>query len=97
MNNSQDALAYFEQHHNDIDLVLTDQTMPNITGVDMAARMLAISKDIPIILCTGFSEHVDENKALAMNIRGYMKKPFQANELINTISSLISIPLAGKD
>ena len=89
-NNSQDALAYFEANYDEIDLVLTDQTMPNITGAEMAEKMLEVRNDIPIILCTGFSESVNENTALAMNISSYMEKPIRADELLNTISSLVS-------
>ena len=90
-NNSQDALSYFEKLHDEIDLVLTDQTMPNITGKDMAVKMLAISKGMPIILCTGFSEHVDDKTALDLNIRAYIEKPIQSDELINTINSLVGL------
>ena len=89
LNNSQEAMAYFEAHHDEIDLVLTDQTMPKITGIDMATKMLAISKDMPIILCTGYSEQTDEIHALKLNVRAYMKKPIQSDKLINTINSLI--------
>lgn len=91
-NDSPHALAYFEKHHNDIDLVLTDQTMPDITGIDMAAMMLTLSKDMPIILCTGYSEQTDEKTAMNLNIRAFMKKPIHSDELIKQINSLIKKP-----
>lgn len=89
LNNSQDALNFFEENSNNIDLVITDQTMPNLTGLDIATQMLSISKKMPIILCTGYSENVEEQKAENKNIRAYMNKPIHSDELINTISSLL--------
>ena len=89
-NNSQEALAFFKTHHHDISLVLSDQTMPIITGTEVAKQVLEISSDMPIILCTGFSEHVDKESALKMNISAYMEKPIQSEELLNTIDSLVN-------
>lgn len=89
LNDSELALTYFEKHHENIDLVVTDQTMPNITGIDVAVKMLSLSKDMPIILNTGHSEQTDEQKALNLNIRAYMKKPVRADELLHTISALV--------
>lgn len=89
LNNSQDALNYFEKNSNNIDLVITDQTMPNLTGLDIANQMLSISKKMPIILCTGYSENVEDQKAENTNIRAFLNKPIHSDELINTISSLL--------
>lgn len=62
-NNSIEALATFQIQPDHFDLVITDQTMPGMTGVDLARRMLQIRPDIPIILCTGFSSLIDEETA----------------------------------
>ena len=89
-NNSQKAIDFFAEHHDDINLVITDQTMPDLTGIEMSARMLNISKNIPIIICTGFSEHIDEATTLNLNIGAYLEKPIHSDKLLNTISSLIA-------
>ncbi len=60
---SLDALEAFRANSDKFDLVITDMTMPNMTGVELAPRLLEIRPDIPIILCTGFSEITDANKA----------------------------------
>jgi len=52
------------------DLVITDQTMPILTGVELATEVLRIRPGIPVILCTGFSELVDEDKAWAWAFEG---------------------------
>ena len=88
-NNSEDALSYFEEHHEEFDLILTDQTMPGISGLDMATKMISIANGIPVILCTGYSDQVDEKKALENSISVYMDKPIQSDELIYAIRSLL--------
>lgn len=87
-NDSKSALSYFKKHHDEIDAVLTDQTMPKLSGIDMAVKMLEISKDLPIVLCTGFSESVDEEMALSKNIRAFLAKPVKLNELLKIVNSL---------
>ena len=60
---STDALELFRQNPSGFDLVITDQTMPKITGSELATNFLEIRPDIPIILCTGYSSIIDEEKA----------------------------------
>jgi PAS domain S-box-containing protein len=72
---SLEALATFQRSPGDFDLVITDQTMPDMTGLDLARRMLQIRPDIPIILCTGYSNLVDEKKAKSVGIREFVLKP----------------------
>lgn len=85
-NNSPDALSYFAEHHDEIDLVLTDQTMPDLTGIEMAGKMLEISSDTNIILCTGYSEDVSKKSALDLKISAFLEKPVRSNELLKTIN-----------
>ena len=74
--NSIDALETFMNDDPDqFDLVITDQTMPGMTGFDLARRMLQIRPDLPIILCTGFSYLVNEESAKAAGIREFALKP----------------------
>ena len=89
MNDSVMALSYFEAHEESIDLVITDQTMPNMTGMQIVSAMLAIAPHMPIILCTGFSEHVSKEKVLAMNVRAYMTKPLRSTELLMNIENIL--------
>jgi CheY-like chemotaxis protein len=78
---SIEALELFRARNADFDLVLTDMTMPNMTGAELAREMLAIRPDIPIILCTGYSEFMTEEKARDLGIRGYIMKPLTRKDI----------------
>ena len=80
-----EALAVFQNGPEAFDLVITDQTMPLMTGSDLARRMLQIRPDIPIILCTGYSNLIDEVSAKAIGIREFTLKPLT----METIATLI--------
>jgi PAS domain S-box-containing protein len=81
MTSSVAALQYFQAQPEAVDLVITDMTMPHITGAQLAQKLLTIKPDIPIILCTGFSELINEEKAKAIGIREYIMKPIVIQEL----------------
>jgi PAS domain S-box-containing protein len=80
-----EALEAFKEQPDAFDLVITDQTMPHLTGRDLAEELLRIRPDIPIILCTGFSEVIHEEEAKAMGIREFIMKPFSLNEMAGII------------
>jgi PAS domain S-box-containing protein len=80
-----EALALFRERPEAFDLVITDQTMPFMTGEKLAREILHLSPDIPVILCTGFSEVIDEDAARALGIREFMLKPFSISEIAETI------------
>jgi len=84
------ALAMMRARPDEYDLVILDQTMPGITGAKLAEAMLGLRPDLPIILCTGFSEDVDEKQARGMGIRGFLMKPFKIQELTSMIRRMIS-------
>ena len=86
---SQEALEMFRQHTKDIDVVVSDQTMPSLTGEVLAKHMLAINPSIPIILCTGFSHTINEEKALSMGIRVFLRKPYRMQELAEAIQHVL--------
>ena len=88
-NDSNDAFSYFESHYSEIDLVITDQTMPNLTGEELVVKIFEVTRDIPIVLCTGYSESMDEEKVLALKINAFLEKPIQSNELLSIVSSLL--------
>ncbi len=78
---SLEALEIFSRRPAEFDLVLTDHTMPHMTGMEMAEKMLAIRKDIPIILCTGFSEGLSEERVRERGIREFVMKPLATREI----------------
>ncbi len=87
--NSVEALQTFQNQPDDFDLLITDQTMPGITGLDLARRILQIRPDIPVILCTGYSALVDEDVAKAQGIKGFAHKPFTINSLGKLIRQVL--------
>ncbi len=84
-----EALELFKRQPEDIDLVITDQTMPKLTGSELSAELLALSPDLPIILCTGYSEDVNEVRAREIGIKGYMHKPVASRMLLGEIEKLL--------
>ncbi|MFZ5758802.1 MAG: ATP-binding protein, partial [Thermodesulfobacteriota bacterium] len=77
LTDSQAAQTWFTAHSHEVDLVITDMTMPHQTGKDLAHAMLARRPDLPIILATGFNESINEQSAHAIGIRALLAKPFQ--------------------
>ncbi len=78
---SLDALALFQGHPEQFDAVITDQTMPDMTGMDLARQMLQIQPELPIILCTGYSNLISEKQAKAEGIKGFIEKPMTKKEI----------------
>jgi PAS domain S-box-containing protein len=79
--NSLEALEVFKAQPEQFALVITDQTMPHMTGADLARELMCIRPDIPIILCTGFSEVISGEEAKALGIRDLVMKPFATREI----------------
>jgi len=86
---STEALALFKRDPSRFDLVITDQTMPGMTGVELAKEVLAIRADMPIIMCTGFSHLVDADKARAAGIKAFAMKPLTKREIARTIRRVL--------
>jgi nitrogen-specific signal transduction histidine kinase/CheY-like chemotaxis protein len=78
---SLEALASFRKTPDRFDLVITDQTMPMMTGEVLAQKLRDIRPDIPIILCTGYSHRIDADKAAAQGIDAFCMKPLVTHEL----------------
>jgi PAS domain S-box-containing protein len=72
---SIEALEAFKNSPDKFDLVITDLAMPKMPGDRLAVELIKIRRDIPILLCTGFSERFSEETAKAMGIRGFLMKP----------------------
>jgi signal transduction histidine kinase/CheY-like chemotaxis protein len=84
------ALEMFENSPQSFDLVITDMTMPKITGDLLARELMKIRPDIPIILCTGFSKLIDEKRALEIGIRRLIMKPVIKSEIAGAIREVLS-------
>ena len=84
-----EALALFKRQSEKFDLVITDMTMPQITGDKLARELCSIKKDIPVILCTGFSSIMTENKAKEMGIKGFLMKPIVRFEMAVMIRKIL--------
>ena len=87
--NPVDALAIFKTDPGQFDLVIVDMTMPQMTGDKLAEEFLAIRPRMPIIICTGYSEKIDEEKARKAGIRAYVMKPIEMNEIANTVRQVL--------
>jgi CheY-like chemotaxis protein len=87
--NGRDALALFTEDPSRFDLVITDQTMPEMAGFELAKEILALRADMPIIMCTGFSYVVDADKAKAAGIRAFALKPLTKKEIARTIRKVL--------
>jgi CheY-like chemotaxis protein len=86
---SVEALELFKAQPDRFDLIITDMTMPNMTGEKLAKELIQIRPDIPVILCTGFSAKIDEKKAMAMDIRAFISKPILKQEIAKTIRAVL--------
>ncbi|MCK5803730.1 MAG: PAS domain S-box protein, partial [Lentisphaeria bacterium] len=86
---SIEALEAFAADPEKYDLVITDQTMPGMTGFDLAQKMLAIRPDLPIVLTTGYSAIIDEARAMSIGIKAYLMKPITPETLAETIHGLL--------
>jgi CheY-like chemotaxis protein len=85
----REALALFRLDPSRFDLVIADQTMPNLTGVELAKEILAIRADMPIITCTGFSYAVDTDSARAAGIKAFAMKPLTKMEIAKTVRKVL--------
>lgn len=82
---SLDAFTAFSRNPKGFDLLITDQTMPHMTGAELTEKCMRIRGDLPVIICTGFSEILSEEKARAMGIREYVTKPVVKSELARAV------------
>ena len=86
---SLQALDCLTQRPDDFDLIITDMTMPRITGDQLAVKAKKIKPDIPIILCTGYSKKISQSKASAIGISALLMKPVAAAEMAETIRKVL--------
>ena len=87
-----EALALFREDPGAFDLVITDVTMPGMTGEKLAREMLRLRPGLPIILSTGFNETVREDEVRAMGIRDFIMKPYSSSEIAEKIRAAMKEP-----
>jgi len=83
------ALARFRESPQDVDVVITDQNMPGLTGAELAKQMLAVRPDLPILMLTGFSETISREQARALGIREFLLKPVLRRDLANAVRTAL--------
>jgi len=89
LGSSTKALEIFRANPTAFDLLVTDMTMPDLTGDKLASAIRQIDPDFPIILCTGYSSQIDEMQALELGIQAYLMKPVNMKELTGTVRQLL--------
>ncbi len=89
LTSSLEALHSFQETPDAFDLVITDMTMPKLTGIDLAKQMFALCPDLPIILCSGFSDLVNEEQARALGINEYIMKPVAQGDFLETVRKVL--------
>jgi CheY-like chemotaxis protein len=82
---SHDAFEAFRANANKYDIVITDMTMPEMTGEILAMEIKKIRPDIPIIICSGFSKEMTQNKAQRIGVNTFLNKPITMEELAHAI------------
>ncbi|MDM8535526.1 response regulator [Desulfobacterales bacterium HSG17] len=90
---SLDALESFRAAPDQFDMIITDMAMPNMAGDILAVELTGIRPDIPILLCTGFSEAMSEEKAASLGIKGFLMKPVMKNEFARKIREVLDFKI----
>jgi PAS domain S-box-containing protein len=88
-NSSVEALSLFRKTPGEYDLVITDMTMPHLTGDALAGEIMTVRPDIPVIICTGFNESLTAANSKANGIKALLMKPLQLQELATTIRQVL--------
>ncbi len=89
INSSTEALEIFQSDPKQFDLVITDMAMPEMTGKEMAQKIIEIRPDIPIIICTGFSDQIDQASAKSFGFKGYIEKPIIGLDLATKVRNVL--------
>lgn len=87
---SKKALDLLKKQPENFDLVITDMTMPYMTGIELTEKLLKIRHDLPIILCSGFNEALTRQKADEVGIRKFIMKPYAPTDLFEIISNIFT-------
>ncbi|MFO7560217.1 MAG: response regulator [Desulfobacterales bacterium] len=82
-------MSIFQSSPESFNLVITDMTMPNMTGAELARELIKIRKDIPTILCTGYSQLISPEKSKIAGIQEFVMKPFSRHEIAEAIRKVL--------
>ncbi|MBM9612663.1 response regulator [Desulfobulbus rhabdoformis] len=88
-----EAFEIFQEEDQAFDLVITDMGMPGMTGLNLTKQIRQINTDVPVILCTGYSEQVTAENYVTLGLDGYIAKPFTAESLFKEVSRVLQNPL----
>ncbi len=86
---SKAALEVFSAEPDRFDLVITDLTMPGLTGLELGTQIMSIRPNVPVILCTGFSREITDNEAKSLGIYAIVRKPINRNKMATTIRNAL--------
>lgn len=86
---STEALAFFKAHLGEVDLVIMDQIMPELSGISLATELLSFNENLPIVLCAGDHELYEEQSVGKLKIKHVVRKPIDINELSEIVSAII--------
>jgi PAS domain S-box-containing protein len=89
---SMDALTAFRKNPQQFDLVLADMSMPRMNGEHLVREMTAVRQDIPVIICTGFSERLNRDTAASLGIKGLLLKPVILSDLARVVRRVLDGP-----
>jgi PAS domain S-box-containing protein len=87
--NSEEALALFEKDVFGFNLVITDLIMPNLNGEELSKRLIGLRPDIPIIMCTGYSNQLSKEETQSLGISKYLKKPLVIDQLAHAVREVL--------
>ena len=87
-NSSKNALDYCKTNLHEYNLVISDICMPEISGDQLAKEILKLNSTMPIILCSGYFEHISKNELLNIGIHSFMEKPINSSKLLTVIGQL---------
>ncbi|MCF8129989.1 MAG: response regulator [Deltaproteobacteria bacterium] len=87
--NSLEALKRFMDSPDKFDLLITDLAMPNMSGKQLAAEVKKVRPDFPVIICSGFSDLIDEEKAKELGVQGFLLKPLGRDVLARTVRTVL--------
>ncbi len=90
--NSIEALKKFESKPDSFDLVITDMAMPEMVGTEFAKRLMEIRSELPVIICTGYSQKVDKTIAKELGIKAFINKPILLKELYSKVRMVLDQP-----
>ena len=86
---SDEALSLFKKDATGFDLVITDMTMPKLTGEELSRQMIDLRPDTPIIMCTGYSNQLSKEEAQSIGIRRYLMKPLVIDQLAHAVREVL--------